>query len=225
MSKTPLNKPKAVMCWSSGKDSAYALYRVLQKADYEVVGLLTTLSEDRRRIPMHEISEELLDKQALALALPLHKVFIPANCPNSIYEKRFLEAAAKFKNEGVTHFIFGDLFLEDIRKYREKMLTGSGITPVFPLWGENSGIIAKKLIELDFKAVVTGVMTEKMSPNFVGRIFGPAFLKDLPKGIDPCGENGEFHTFVFDGPNFRNLIPFHVGPRYTRDPLSHISLV
>jgi uncharacterized protein (TIGR00290 family) len=224
MPKTTI-KPKAVMAWSSGKDSAYALWKVQQKGEYEIVSLFTTVSDETHRIPMHEVHEELLDRQAKALGLPLHKVYLDFPSPNPVYEEKMKGAIKVFLDLGVTHMIFGDLFLEDIRKYREKMLEGTGITPVFPLWGLDTRVLAKEMITREFKAVVTAVHIEKLSKYQAGRVFTELFVSDLPEGVDPCGENGEFHTFVFDAPNFSFPISFRVGRRFDTTLLSHLDLV
>ena len=209
--------PKAVVSWSSGKDSAMALYRILQTREVDVVTLLTTITERYQRISMHGVREELLDMQAKSIGLPLEKVVIPYPCSNEIYEERMADTLSKLKRQGVTHAVFGDLFLEDIKKYREEKLAGVGIQPVFPLWLEDTKKLAVEMLAAGFRAVITCVDPKKLDVAFAGREFDESFLVDLPSDVDPCGENGEFHTFVYDGPVFRQPIRVIVGERVLRD--------
>jgi uncharacterized protein (TIGR00290 family) len=166
---------------------------------------------------MHGVREELLDLQARSVGIPLEKVMIPYPCPNQIYEEKMANALSKWRTEGVTHAIFGDLFLEDIRKYREEKLSLIGVKPVFPLWLENTANLAREMLKVGFRAIVTCVDPKKLDPSFAGRQFDQSFLKDIPPGVDPCGENGEFHTLVYDGPIFQEPIPVTVGAIVTRD--------
>jgi uncharacterized protein (TIGR00290 family) len=159
---------------------------------------------------MHGVREELVDLQAKSLGYPLEKVLIPYPCPNEIYEQRMREVLSRWKAKRVSNVIFGDLFLEDIRKYREEKLAQLDLTPVFPLWGENTAVLAKEMIRIGFRSVVTCVDPKKLDPRYVGRRFDQSFLNDLPQEVDPCGENGEFHTFVYDGPIFTQPIPVTV---------------
>jgi len=210
-------RPNIWISWSSGKDSAFALYELLRASEYNITGLLTTVNETFGRVAMHSTREELLIKQSEALSIPLVKIKIPYPCSNEIYEKQMRDAITKAQNQGVTHTMFGDLFLEDIRKYREDMLYSTGITPVFPLWQRPTKELALEMIEAGFKAIVVCVDPKQLSPSFAGREFNQEFLCDLPASVDPCGENGEFHIFVYDGPLFKKPIDIKVGEVVQRD--------
>jgi uncharacterized protein (TIGR00290 family) len=199
---------KVLVCWSGGKDSALALHEVLQRQGYEVVSLLTTITEDYDRISMHGVRSELVERQAEALGLPLEKVLVSRQSPNEVYEKRMGEALLPYKEGGVQLVVFGDIFLEDVRRYREENLAKIGMKGLFPLWGRDTGALALEFIELGFQAVLTCVDTEALDGAFAGRLFDRQLLADLPSGADPCGENGEFHSFVYDGPLFSRRI-FH----------------
>ena len=202
---TPL-RPKALVAWSSGKDSAFALHAVRRAGGVDVVGLLTTLTADYGRVSMHGVREDILDRQAEALGLPCRKVWIPAACVNAQYERAMGEAVARAVAEGVTHVVFGDLFLADVRAYRERMLVGTGLTPLFPLWGRDTARLASEMVDAGLEASVVCVDPRRLSASFAGRAFDAGFLADLPAGTDPCGENGEFHTCVTAGPMFRQAI-------------------
>jgi uncharacterized protein (TIGR00290 family) len=208
---------KAALSWSSGKDSAMALYRILKRKDFEIACLLTTISDRFHRISMHGVRESLLDAQAHSLNLPIEKVMIPYPCPNEIYEEKMTEVLSALKAEDVTHVIFGDLFLQDIRKYREENLSRIGMTPVFPLWLEDTSRLAREMIDVGFRAVITCVDPMKLNPAFAGCHFDQSFLEGIPANVDPCGENGEFHTFVYDGPIFSKPIPIEIGEIVMRD--------
>lgn len=210
-------RTKTVMAWSGGKDSAAALWRLLQDPRWEVVGLLTTLTRGYDRISMQGVRRELLLAQAEALALPVHEVWIPPRCPNERYEAAMAEAIQRLKDQGVEAIAFGDLFLEDIRAYRERMLAPTGLRPLFPIWGADTGRLARRLLREGFRAFVCCVDPRRLAPEFAGRPYDDAFLDDLPDGVDPCGENGEFHTFVHRAPIFRRPIPVAVGQRVERD--------
>lgn len=211
------SRPRAVISWSSGKDSAYALWQVLREKRFEVVGLLCTVTGTYRRVSMHGVREELLDRQAEASGLPLRKVVIPSPCPNSVYEQAMAEAVSAMKDEGVSHLVFGDLFLRDVRAYRESRLANSGLTPVFPLWGRDTKVLAREMIGSGLMAQVVCLDPRKLPKAFGGRLFDLDFLRDLPPSVDPCGENGEFHTFVTGGPMFSHPIPVVEGPVVERD--------
>ncbi len=213
----PPEKPKAVLSWSSGKDSAHALYEVLKEGFYEVVGLVTTVTETFGRVSMHGVREEILDCQADRLDLPLHKIRIPSPCPNGLYEQKMESFLESMKHEGVSHAIFGDLFLEDIRKYREQNLAKVGIQGVFPLWLRNTTELAHQMIDDGFRAIISCVDPKKTPREFCGRRFDRAFLADLPPSIDPCGENGEFHSLVYAAPLFKRDIPVTIGETVERD--------
>ena len=218
-------KRNTLVSWSTGKDSAYALHQVRQIDQYEVTGLLCTVTEEYNRVSMHATRYELLKKQAEQLGLLVYPVFIPSLCSNEIYEARiqlFLEQAIQ---QGITHIVFGDLFLEDIRKYRESKLAALNINPLFPLWGKNTTFLAKEMIHAGIKAVITCVDPKKLDASFVGRQFDEQLLSDFPKEIDPCGEYGEFHTFVYDGPMFHNPIPISIGTVVERNGYIFVDII
>jgi uncharacterized protein (TIGR00290 family) len=214
---TVSKQPKALLSWSSGKDSAMAFYRILTAKEYEVVGLLTTISDQFHRVSMHGVREELLEMQARLAGRELEKVMIPYPCPNAVYEEKMREALTRWMNKGVSHVIFGDLFLEDIRRYREQKLAQLGLKPVFPVWGDDTASLAREMLKVGFRAVITCVDPKKLERKFAGREFNHSLLADLPKSVDPCGENGEFHTFVYDGPIFKQPIPIRIGEVVNRD--------
>jgi len=205
-----------LLSWSGGKDSALALHALRQTPGVEVSGLLTTVTEDYDRISMHGVRRALLEQQAEAAGLPLHIVSIPPDCTNEIYEARMAAALAEPRHQGVHRVAFGDLFLEDIRTYREIKLAGAGMEALFPVWGRDTAELAQDFIAQGFQAVLVCVDTEALDPAFTGRAFDADLLRDLPSHVDPCGENGEFHTFVHAGPIFRQPIPFQRGRQETR---------
>jgi uncharacterized protein (TIGR00290 family) len=174
---------------------------------------------------MHGVREELLEMQAESLGFQLQKVMIPYPCPNTVYEEKMREALQFWKKEGVTHVIFGDLFLEDIRRYREEKLALLNLTPVFPVWGRDTAKLAREMIASGFRAILSCVDPRKLDPNFVGRQFDLSLLRELPEGVDPCGENGEFHTFVYDGPRFKKPLRVHVGETVTRDGFQFADII
>jgi len=216
-SKVSSLKQKAIVSWSSGKDSAMALQKTLEADQFEVSTLLTTVSEPFHRVSMHGVREELLERQADSLGLELVKVMIPYPCPNAVYEEKMRNTLQFWKRKGVTHVIFGDLFLEDIRRYREEKLALLHLTPIFPIWGKDTPRLAREMIAAGFRAILTCVDPRKLSPSLAGREFDSSLLSDLPDEVDPCGENGEFHTFVYDGPPFKKPIRVEVGERVARD--------
>ncbi|MHB8486976.1 MAG: Dph6-related ATP pyrophosphatase [Candidatus Acidiferrales bacterium] len=218
-------KPKAWLSWSSGKDSAWSLHVMRQRGDIEITALLTTINCTHNRVAMHAVREALLDAQAAAAGLPLVKVEIPSPCPNEIYERAMSAATAQARAEGVTHMIFGDLFLEDIRKYREENLAKCGIAPVFPLWGLDTRILAEEMLAGGLRAILTCVDPKKLDVRFAGRSFDEKLLADFPPGIDPCGENGEFHTFACAGPMFASPISVEVGEVVERDGFVFADLI
>jgi len=193
-------RPAALVAWSSGKDSAWALHRLRQAGDVEIVGLLTTVAADADRVPMHHVRRRLLEAQAEAAGLPLRAVEIPNPCPNTAYEAAMRDAMTRAAADGVSVIAFGDLFLDDIRRYREDKLAGTGITPIFPLWGEPTAALARAMVAGGLRAWITSVDTTQLDAGFAGRQFDDALLDELPAGVDPCGERGEFHTFVHRGP-------------------------
>ena len=204
-------KKKALFNWSSGKDSALSLYKILQDPTFEIVSLLTSVNEKFERISMHGVRVSLLEAQAKSLGLPLTKMIIPEMPSMEVYEKVMENTLSKFKQEGVEYSIFGDIFLEDLRKYREDKLAIMGFKGVFPLWKEDTKALLEEFLSLGFKTIVVCVNEKYLDKSFVGRIIDATFISDLPKNVDVCGENGEFHTFTFDGPIFKNSIPFEIG--------------
>jgi uncharacterized protein (TIGR00290 family) len=209
--------PRAVVAWSSGKDSAWALHEVRRCGEVEVVGLLTTVNETFERVAMHAVRERVLDMQAGALGLACRKVRIPSPCPNEVYEARMGEAVSALRAEGVSEIVFGDLFLEEVRAYRVRQLDGTGIAPRFPVWGRDTRALAHEMVAAGVRAILTCIDPRKLERSFAGRIFDAALLADLPSGVDPCGENGEFHTLVTAGPLFQQPLPVAPGPVVERD--------
>ena len=203
--------------WSSGKDSTLALAFARDDPDLEVVGLLTTLNRAADRVAMHAVRRELLHAQAAAVGLPLHEVDLPWPCSNEEYEALMTAAVAAAVAEGVTRMVFGDLFLADVRAYREQALAGTGIEPVFPLWGRRTRALAGEMLDRGIRATLTCVDPQQLDPSYVGRPFDEALLADLPDSVDPCGENGEFHTFVHDGPGFAAPLAVRRGEVVERD--------
>ena len=217
LSRDGAGRPKAWLAWSSGKDSAWALHSVRQAGSFDVMALLTTVNRTHGRVAMHAVRESLLEMQAEAAGLKLVKVAIPSPCSNGIYEAAMSEAMVQARDEGVRHVIFGDLFLEDIRTYREKQLAMCGMTPVFALWGKETRALAEEMIAGGLSAYLTCVDPRKLERGFAGRRFNAELLADLPAGVDPCGENGEFHTFACAGPMFRAELAVTVGEIVERD--------
>jgi uncharacterized protein (TIGR00290 family) len=220
-----LPRAKALISWSSGKDSAFALHEVLRAGELEVVGALTTVTETFGRVSIHGVRQEILCAQLAAAGLPPTIVPIPYPCPNEIYEARISEAVERAVRDGITHIIFGDLFLQDIRAYREQKLAGTGITPVFPLWGRPTGQLAQQMIASGFEAYIATVDLTKLPAYFAGRKFDEQLRADLPGGVDPCGENGEFHTCVVAGPIFSRRLAVRPGERVERDGYAYCDLV
>ena len=218
-------RPKALISWSSGKDSAFSLHEIKRAGQYDVVGALTTVTETFDRVSIHGVRREVLLAQLDAAGLPPYIVAIPYPCPNAIYEARIGDAVARAVQDGISHIIFGDLFLADIRAYREQKLKGTGITPVFPLWDRPTLPLAQAMIASGLEAYLATVDLKKLPAEFAGRKFDAELLADLPDGIDPCGENGEFHTCVVAGPFFSRPIPVTVGERVERDGYGYCDLV
>lgn len=204
-------KEKVIFNWSGGKDSALCLYKILQTQQYDIICLLTSINEQYQRISMHGVRVDLLDTQAESIGLPLLKIQIPEMSTNEVYEKVMTTTLTDLKNKGVTASVFGDIFLEDLRKYRENKLLELNLKGVFPLWKIPTDKLIREFVDLGFKTIITCVNEKYLDKSFAGRIIDNDFLKDLPDNVDPCGENGEFHTFVFDGPIFKNPIPFDKG--------------
>lgn len=193
---------RALLSWSSGKDSAWALHVLRQRGEVDVVGLLTTFNAEFDRVAMHAVRRELVIRQARSVELPLWPVFLPWPCPNDAYEAAMEEAIARARRSGITHIAFGDLFLEDIRAYREERMAAAGIAPLFPLWGGETAALARDMLQNGVRATVVCVDPAQVDESFCGRDFDTAFLEALPAEVDPCGERGEFHTFAWDGPAF-----------------------
>jgi uncharacterized protein (TIGR00290 family) len=212
-----MTRPKALIAWSSGKDSAWALHEVRRTGDYDIIGALTTVTDEFARVSMHGVREELLRAQLDAAGLPARILRIPYPCPNEVYERAMATAIAEAKAEGVTHMIFGDLFLQDIRDYRERQLLGTGLEPLFPVWEIPTAQLARDMIAAGVKAKITCVDPAQVDRTFAGRDFDQALLDSLPSGVDPCGENGEFHTFVYDAPVFSSPIDVRMGEIVERD--------
>lgn len=204
---------KAYFNWSSGKDSSLALYHILQQNEYKVTQLVTTVNKDYERVSMHGLRETLLDAQVERLQLPLRKIYFPAQVTMSDYDTTMRTAMQELVAQDFQYGIFGDIFLEDLRKYREERLQEVSITGVFPLWKKDTKALLKEFIKLGFKAITVCVNAKLLDESFVGRVLDEDFINDLPSTVDPCGENGEFHTFVFDGPIFSSPIDFTIGEK------------
>jgi len=218
----PDDAPRALLAWSSGKDSAWSLHVLSEAAARDpraprVVGLLTTVNETHDRVAMHAVRRELLAAQAAAAGLPLFEVPIPSPCSNAEYERAMATAMARARGDGIAHVAFGDLFLADIRRYREEKLAGTGLTPLFPLWGRPTRALAEEMLAGGLVAHLTAVDPRQIDARFAGRRFDRALLDELPPGADPCGENGEFHTFVSAGPMLSRPLAVRTGEVVTRD--------
>lgn len=210
-------KRKTLLSWSSGKDSAWALHVLRQNPDYDVSGLFCTVNKAFNRVAMHAVRIELLRQQAESVGLPLHLIEIPYPCSHDAYAQVMTAFVASAKAMAVECFAFGDLFLEDVRRYREDNMIATGITPVFPLWGMPTAQLSQQMVNSGLRAVITSVDPRLLSCDYAGREFNASLLRDLPAGVDPCGENGEFHSFAFDGPMFQWPIETTLGEIVTRD--------
>jgi len=210
---------RVLLSWSSGKDCAWALHVLRQDPSTEIVGLLTTFNEAVDRVAMHAVRRTLVDAQAAAVGLPLWAIPLPWPCSNEAYEERMAAAIRRAQDEEVTHVAFGDLFLEDVRDYRIRQMDGTGITPIFPLWGssDDTPALSRRMLAAGLRAILTCVDPAQLSEHFVGRAYDEALLADLPPGVDPCGERGEFHTFCHGGPMFAGEIDVQVGDIVRRD--------
>ena len=210
---------RVLLAWSSGKDSAWTLHVLRQDPDVEVVGLLTTFNEAFGRVAMHAVRRTLVESQAASAGLPQWTVDLPWPCSNEEYEKRMAAVIERARDEGITHVAFGDLFLEDVRNYRIAQMSGTGVDPMFPVWGSPSDTpdLARRMLAAGVRAVLTCVDPKKLPEQFAGRQYDASLLADLPEGIDPCGEKGEFHTFCYGGPMFASEIAMHVGETVVRD--------
>ena len=217
----------ALLSWSSGKDSAWALHVLRQQPNTEVVGLVTTFNERADRVAMHAVRRSLVEAQAAAAGLPLWPVPLPYPCSNADYEHRMGAVIARAREEGVTHMAFGDLFLQDVRQYRVRMLSDTAVEPLFPLWcsAEQTPALARTMLNNGLRAVLTCVDPRQLDEAFAGHFFDSALLAELPQGVDPCGEHGEFHTFCFAGPMFDREIGVRVGETLSRDGFRFTDLV
>lgn len=210
-------KNKIIFSWSGGKDSAMALYEVQRAGEHEIAALLTTVTKDYERISMHGVRETLLEKQSESLGIPLEKMYITPEATNEEYETKMKDKMIQYRNEGVVSVAFGDIFLEDLKKYREDNLSKIGMKGIFPVWKRDTTELAHFFVNSGFEAVVVCVDTHVLDKKFAGRTFDAQFLSELPPTADPCGENGEFHSFVYDGPVFQNKIRFKNGEVVLRD--------
>jgi len=215
------SQPKALIAWSSGKDSAWALHEAQREGEVEVVGALTTVTDTFARVSVHGLREDLLHAQLETCGLPATIIRIPYPCPNEIYEREMATAMARALAQGITHMVFGDLFLEDVRRYREDRLRPIGMTPLFPLWHRPTDALAREMIAAGVDAHLVAVDLKRLPAGFAGRRFNLSLLADLPAGIDPCGENGEFHSFVAAGPMMRCAVPIKAGETVERDGMAY----
>ena len=220
----PIRSP-CLVSWSSGKDSAWALHEVRRRGELEPVGLLTTVTSGYERVSMHGVRYEILEAQARQTGLPLSRVSISPGASNAEYESAFVAAIVSARASGIERIIFGDLFLEDVRSYRERVLNGTGVIPEFPLWGRDTAGLAREMIAAGLKAVVVCVDPTRVPSRWAGMPFDQDFLAGLPPGADPCGENGEFHTCVLDAPMFASPIPASVGERIERNGFVFADLI
>jgi uncharacterized protein (TIGR00290 family) len=216
---------RILLSWSSGKDSAWSLHVLRQRGEYEVIGLLTTFNEMADRVAMHAVRRDLVERQAAAVGLPLWSVPLPWPCSNEQYESLMAQTCVKAIAENIEGVAFGDLFLEDVRAYRVKQLKDTGLEPIFPVWGLTTRALAREMIASGVRAKLTCVDTQKLDPSFVGREFDEALLSDLPDGVDPCGERGEFHSFVYAGPMLNTVLPVSVGETVVRDQFVFADLI
>jgi len=212
-----MKKKKTIYSWSGGKDSAMGLYRMLRDPQYQVVELLTTVNRDYGRTSMHGVRRKLHREQAKMIGLPVREVELPASTTNEEYEETMRAEMERARQMGIEHVAFADIFLEDLKQYREKNLAEAGMKGVFPIWKRETDELSREFIGLGFKAVVTCVDTKSLDESFCGREYDQEFLDDLPESVDPCGENGEFHTFVYDGPVFSGPVPFTRGEVVKRE--------
>ena len=216
---------KTLLAWSGGKDSAWALHALRSGGEFEVAGLFTTINQDTDRVAVHEVRRTLLVEQARAAGAPLHTIRIPRPCPNAVYERAIADFVAAAKRQAVTHIAFGDLFLEDIRRYRERQFADAGVELLFPLWGLPTRALAQEMTAAGLRAWIACVDTRRAPREWAGRVFDAAFVAAVPQGIDPCGENGEFHTFVFEGPMLRKPLSARPGPRTESEGMACVDLL
>ncbi|MCJ7524029.1 MAG: adenine nucleotide alpha hydrolase [Candidatus Aminicenantes bacterium] len=210
-------KKKTLLSWSSGKDSAWALHVLRRQPDINVVGLFCTVNQEFERVAMHAVRIELLHQQAQNIGLPVQLIPIPHPCGDAEYGRIMKSFVGQTKQQGIECFAFGDIFLEDVRKYREANLSASGITPIFPLWGMATGKLSREMVKGGLRAIITCIDPKHLSADFAGQEYGNSFLERIPANIDPCGENGEFHTFAYDGPMFIKPAHISIGETVSRD--------
>jgi len=210
-------KKRTLLSWSSGKDSAWALQVLRRQSNIDIVGLFSTINQEYERVPMHAVRNELLQQQAESVGLPIQVIPIPNPCSHTEYENIMGEFIAQVKEQRIDCIAFGDLYLEDIRKYREEKLDNTGITPIFPLWGKDTEALSKEMVACGLRAIITCIDPRSMPPGFAGKEYNASFLEQIPAGVDPCGENGEFHSFAFDGPMFKRTVNLRVGETISRD--------
>jgi uncharacterized protein (TIGR00290 family) len=216
---------KVLLCWSGGKDSAISLYEIQRGEKYEIVALLTTITDGYDRVSMHGVPRTLVEQQAYSLGLPIEEVFVSRASSNEEYESKMKETLTRFKQEGVSSVVFGDVFLEWIRKYREDNLSKLGMKGIFPIWGRDTTELTRLFIALGFQAVITCIDSRVLDRRFIGRTLDEHFLAELPPDVDPGGENGEFHSFVFDGPLFKERIAYTLGESVLRDSFCFCDLL
>lgn len=214
-----------LLSWSGGKDSVLTLYEIRARGEYEVAALVTTVTEESARVSGHDVRRELLERQARAIGLPLRVVPIPRNAPNEVYEARLAAGLDGDRRRGIERIAFGDLHLEDVRAYRERIAQAMGFRPLFPIWHRDPGELASELLRLGFEATIVCVDTRALDAAFAGRAVDAELLRDLPPGVDLCGENGEFHTFVHAGPGFREPVPFTRGEMTSQPPFAFCDLL
>ena len=208
---------KVIVAWSGGKDSAFALYEILKTTGFDVINLLTTMMQGEDRINIHSVRRVLLEQQATALGFPLEKTFIPKGASDKEYENALLKMLKRQRDNNVSSVVFGDIFLEDVKKYREQILAKAGVKGIYPLWQRDTKDLARKFINLGFKAIITSIDSNVLTKDFAGREYEKQFLSELPENVDPCGENGEFHSFVYDGPIFHERVFFKKGEIVLRE--------
>jgi uncharacterized protein (TIGR00290 family) len=218
-------KKRTLLSWSSGKDIAWSLYVLRQQSDIDVVGLFSTVNQEAERVAMHAVRSELVQQQADSVGLPIQFIPIPYPCSNAEYDNIMAAFIAQVKEQGIDCIAFGDLYLEDIRKYREKNLEGTGITPIFPLWGKDTEMLSKEMVKHGLRAIVTCIDPRIMPSALAGKEYNTSFLELIPDNVDPCGENGEFHSFAFDGPMFKSAVNIVVGETVSRDGLLFTDLL
>jgi len=218
-------KERILLSWSGGKDSCMTLYELQKSSEYEIDSLVTTITEDYDRISIHGVRTALLERQARSLGLPIQRVLIPKDSTNEMYESRMNAILVQNKAKGIQRMAFGDLFLEDVKKYRERHMEKIDMAGLFPIWKRNTSEIMRTFLKSGFKAVTVFVDLKVLARSFVGRVVDQGFLDELPPHIDPCGENGEFHTFVFDGPIFNEEVKFSLGELVVRDDLCFCDLL